>query len=186
MRAGFVSDTHGDPLAWSKATELFGDADLVFHAGDVLYHGAFNPVIDSYDPRELARLMNGYEVPVLHARGNCDSEVDQAALDNHMLSDFAAAMVGGLRILVTHGHKIPRDELVRMCRRWKVDVLHRGHTHVPELVWEGNLLLVNAGSASLPKQEGGLPTAALLEGGAVTIYDLDSGEPLSREKLRGN
>jgi hypothetical protein len=185
MRVGFVSDTHGDPTAWGRAVEAWGELDLVCHAGDVLYHGVFNPITGTYDPRRLVELLNESPIPRIHARGNCDSEVDQLALDAHILSDFAFASVEGVRILVTHGHKYPKDELVRMAARAKANVLHLGHVHVPEIEVVNGVLVFNAGSCALPKQEGSEPTVGLLEDGRLTVINIETGEEYSEGMLPG-
>lgn len=183
MRVGFLSDTHGDPTAWEKAARIIGEADLVCHAGDVLYHGIFNPITDTYDPRRLADALNAYPVARIHARGNCDSEVDQLALDAHILSDFAFATVAGTRMMVTHGHKYPRDELVGMAARAAADILHVGHFHVPEITVENGVTVLNAGSCALPKQEGGAQTAAVLADGELAVYDIGTGERLMSSRV---
>jgi uncharacterized protein len=185
MRIGFVSDTHGDPSAWEKAAALWGELDLICHAGDVLYHGIFNPITPTYEPRRLAEMMNASEAPRIHARGNCDSEVDQLALEAHILSDFAFASVEGVRILVTHGHKYPQDELVMMARKAKAHILHQGHVHIPKIEMVEGVLLVNAGSCALPKQEGEAPTVGLLEDGTLSIWNIDTGEMYSKGELPG-
>lgn len=185
MRVGLVSDTHGDLAAWEKAIEFLGDVDLVVHAGDVLYHGVFNPMPEGYDTRGLAKAMNELDVPMVHARGNCDSEVDQVALDNHILSEFAFVSVEGTRLLVNHGHKHSGEELAGMASRGGVHLVHRGHTHVPELMVIDGVMLVNAGSCAIPKQEEGAPTVGLLADGKVAIFDIDSGEVLIEEGVPG-
>jgi len=176
MRIGMMSDTHGDPVAWDRALDALGRVDLMLHAGDVLYHGAFNPITPTYEPKRLIELLNSSTIPRVHARGNCDSEVDQLALDDHILSDTAFVSAEGVRILVCHGHRQTEEQLIEMGRRAGVAVLHRGHTHVPGFVRSGGLLVVNAGSCALPKQEGGVPTVAVLDGGTVSIIDIDSGD----------
>lgn len=185
MRIGFISDTHGDPTAWEKATAVLGDLDLICHAGDVLYHGIFNPITGTYDPRRLAGLLNQSDIPRVHARGNCDSEVDQLALDAHILSDFAFASVEGIRILVTHGHKYPRDELLNMARKARADILHQGHVHVPKIEVVDGVVLFNAGSCALPKQEGEAPTVGLYEDGKLMVIDIETGEKYSEGVLPG-
>lgn len=172
MRVALVSDTHGDPTAWRRALEILGDVELICHSGDVLYHGIFNPITDTYDPRRLASMLNEIEVPMIHARGNCDSEVDQMALDNHILSDFAFVSVEGTRILITHGHKHAEEELAGMARNAGIRLVQRGHTHVPGIIDVGGVTIVNPGSVALPKQEGEAPTAAVLEDDRLTILDL--------------
>lgn len=185
MRIGLVSDSHGDPTAWERAMKVLGDLDLVTHAGDVLYHGIFNPITETYDPRRLAELLNESGVPRVHARGNCDSEVDQLALDAHILSDFAFVSAEGTRILVTHGHKYPREELVSMAVKAKADVLHIGHFHKPEITVVQGVVVFNAGSCALPKQEGEKPTVGLLEDGKLRVVDTETGDVYSEGELPG-
>ena len=39
MKIGVISDTHGHEQRFAKAVDkFFNDADLILHAGDVLYH----------------------------------------------------------------------------------------------------------------------------------------------------
>jgi uncharacterized protein len=183
MRIALVSDTHGDPTAWKKAMETLGRVDLITHAGDVLYHGIFNPITDTYDPRTLATALNEVSVPMLHARGNCDSEVDQMALDNHILSDFAFVSVSGLRMLVTHGHKHTEEELVAMAGKAGIQIVHCGHTHVPRIATIGGVTLFNAGSVSVPKQEGEVQTAGLYEDGVLQVLDINTGAVIEEKRF---
>ena len=40
MKIGIISDTHGCLETWQKVfNQYFTDADVIIHAGDVLYHG---------------------------------------------------------------------------------------------------------------------------------------------------
>ncbi|MDD5448608.1 MAG: phosphodiesterase [Actinomycetota bacterium] len=184
MRVLLISDTHGDPTGWEKALSTIGNVNLVLHAGDVLYHGVFNPILDTYDPRRLAELLNSFPVPLIHARGNCDSEVDQMALQSHILSDFAFASIEGIKILITHGHRYSREEILKMAGGGKIDVVLEGHTHIPKIENATGVTFVNPGSPSLPKQERPARTAGLLEKGEIKIYDIDSGKVLLEGKAR--
>ncbi|MDD5747988.1 MAG: phosphodiesterase [Actinomycetota bacterium] len=183
MRIGLLSDTHGDPVAWEKCLDAFGEVDLVLHAGDVLYHGIFNPITEDYNPKRLVELLNSFDHPVFFARGNCDSEVDQLALDHHILSEFAFASAGDIKFLVNHGHKASYEELLRMASRAGIDVVHRGHTHVPEIRVVEGVTFINAGSCSLPKQEDGIPTAALIEDRLIRIIDLNTKKEIIKGEL---
>jgi len=185
MRIGLISDTHGDPAAWEKALAVLGDLDLVLHAGDVLYHGVFNPILPTYEPRRLADMLNAFTVPCVHARGNCDSEVDQLALDNHILSDFAFASAEGVRIIVCHGHKHSEEELAKLASRANVHMVLRGHTHEPGMPVIEGVTVVNPGSPCLPKQEGQVPTVGLLEDKKITIIDINSGDVYAEGELPG-
>jgi uncharacterized protein len=185
MRVGLISDTHGDASAWERALASMGDVELILHAGDVLYHGVFNPILETYEPKRLAGLLNDIAVPTLHARGNCDSEVDQMALDSPILSEFACARVDGRTVVVNHGHRYEDPELAGMASGGGHGIVLRGHTHVPGLSWTGGVLVINAGSPSLPKQEPPLPTAGVMDQSTVKIFEIDSGTVLMSEDLPG-
>ncbi|MBU4175642.1 MAG: hypothetical protein KKB90_03345 [Actinobacteria bacterium] len=62
-------------------------------------------------------------------------------------------------------------------------------THVDLAAWEkamDGVMLVNAGSCAIPKQDGEAPTVGLLEDGRVTIFNIDSGDVLIEEMLPGH
>lgn len=182
MRIGMVSDTHGDPESWRSAFKILSACDLILHAGDHLYNGAFNPVLPSYDPREMAREFNECPVPILHARGNCDSEVDQLALRDPIMSPYVMCFLDGVGIMLTHGDTMEEEALAEMASRYRVRLLVRGHTHVSGLWVHGSLLVCNPGSPSLPKGDG-IPSVAVLEEGKVTVYDVRDGSPIRSREL---
>ncbi len=183
MRIGLVSDTHGDTEAWKRVAELFAGCDLILHAGDHLYNGAFNPVLPSYNPLETARMMNASPVPILHARGNCDSEVDALALTDPILAPYVFLVWEGLRIVVTHGDAWPDPkDLAEQGRRWRVRLIVRGHTHERGISPYEGVTLFNPGSCSLPKGDG-VATVGLLENGELMLLRLEDGEVLERSAL---
>lgn len=182
MKIGLVSDTHGDVEAWGKAMRLFAGCDYILHAGDHFYNGAFNPVLPTYYPKQLVELMNDCETPILHARGNCDSEVDSFALRDPIVP-FVLARLGDWDFLVIHGHQHDEAGLEDLGRRYRADVVVRGHTHQLGIKRHDPLLLVNPGSISIPM--GGNPASAgIFEDGTVRILELDSGRELARETLQ--
>ncbi len=182
MILGLISDTHGDVAAWRRAAELFEPCELILHAGDHLYHGAFNPVLPTYAPGDLAREMNECPVPILHARGNCDSEVDQWALKDPIMSPYFFCRLEGLNIMVTHGDGMEETALAELALGYGAGLLVRGHTHIHGLWEHGPLLVCNPGSPSLPKGDG-VPAAAILRDGEVTLYDLRDGSALDSRSL---
>jgi hypothetical protein len=182
MRIGLISDTHGDILAWKHALRLFEGCELILHAGDHLYHGAFNPILDTYAPRELAGLMNDCEIPVLHARGNCDSEVDQLALRDPILNPFLFARLEEWNILVIHGDTHSDTGLVELGKRYRARLVVRGHTHEHGIWRHDELLVCNPGSPSLPKGDG-IPSVALLEDGVIKLLEIPTGKVLQEELL---
>ncbi|MCL6611714.1 MAG: phosphodiesterase [Peptococcaceae bacterium] len=172
-RVAVVSDTHGDAACWAAmAGGALMEADMVVHAGDILYHGPRNPVVSGYDPGRLAEMLNGFAKPILFARGNCDSDVDQLVLDWPVQSPYLFAQVGPGRILACHGENLGREEMINLARRYKADIFIFGHTHRPFLERVENVILLNPGSPSLPKGESGA-TCALVTRREVKVVSLN-------------
>jgi uncharacterized protein len=182
MRVGLISDTHGDAAAWREALALFESCELILHAGDHLYHGAFNPILPTYDPRVLAAEMNECPIPILHARGNCDSDVDQIALRDPIMSPYVICRLEGIDIMITHGDAMDHLELVELAKRYCVRLLVRGHTHVHGLWDHQSLLVCNPGSPSLPKGDE-VPSVAVLDDGLISLYDLRNGDVLIKRSI---
>ena len=182
MQIGVLSDTHGNLAGWQRAWDLgLGESQHLVHCGDLLYHGPRFAPVEGYAPKDLAAAINACEQPVLIARGNADSEVDQLVLDVPIQSPYVFAVVDGFRLLVTHGHLMPPDDLERLAVRWKIDFLLTGHTHSPSICEVGNGLHINPGSVTYPLGgEGALirPTFCLIRDGEPTIFDLETGEVL--------
>ena len=187
MKIGLISDTHGYVDAWNKALALFGEIDFAIHTGDILSSGPFNPRLESYQPAELAKAMNVAPFPILFARGNCDAEIDAQVLNHPIQSPYAFTLVDGLRMLATHGHLHSEEELAELGRRYRLHLIVRGHTHIKGIQKVGDIYLVNPGSAALPKDETGVPTAGLLEGVgdgfSLEIISLEDGTVIDRADI---
>jgi len=171
MRIGLISDTH-IPEACEHLPgpvfEAFAGVDLVMHAGDVYV----NRVLD-----ELAQI-----APVMAALGNGDEgldghrfklEPDERVRAAHLLE------IEGVRVGLAHALPTPdetSDEVFEraMHRNFGgiVDVLVIGHSHLEGITRFGSTLVVNPGSATLPRNLVDVPgTVAILEiavGGRVT------------------
>lgn len=176
MLIGIISDTHGSTEAWRDALEgPFQGADQIWHCGDFLYHGARNPLPEGYNTQELAELINSCPIPILAVRGNCDSEVDQMVLQVALQSPYFLAEHAVGRVLVTHGHHYSPEMMAQMIQLYQIKLWISGHTHVPVLErWDGAIIL-NPGSASLPKGEEPRRSVALLRDDALELFDLDQG-----------
>ena len=185
MKIGIISDTHGCEKRWQLAYEKhFHDADLIIHAGDVLYHGPCNPMKEDYNPAGLAEKINASVPPVLICRGNCDSEVDQLVLQTPIQVPYAYAFAGGKRIVATHGHLIESDAAKdEAARTMRADVFITGHIHTNVLEKRGATVFVNPGSPSLSKREDGRATIALMTDEKITILDIDTDEVLMELKF---
>ncbi|MFO7153146.1 MAG: phosphodiesterase [Bacillota bacterium] len=181
MRIGIVSDTHGSSVAFKKALEVLGRCDLLLHAGDVLYHGPRNPLPEGYNPKELAEIINGLEIPLLIAAGNCDAPIDQMLISVPIQSPYSMLLVDRKKLLLAHGHEMDEKALEGLANKWKVDILVTGHTHVKDIKVLPGLIHVNPGSCSLPKD--GVPSVALIEDKKIHLIDLNTGQSIKSAEL---
>ncbi len=163
MRIGIISDTH-IPEACEHLPpavfEVFRDIDLVMHAGDVYV----NRVLD-----ELSRI-----APVIAALGNGDEGLDgrRYRLDpDERVREAHLLHVEGVKIGLVHAIPTPDETSERAIRNammrhfgGPVDVIVQGHSHCEGIVRYGETLVVNPGSATLPRNLVGVPgTVAILE-----------------------
>ena len=154
MRIGLVSDLHG--RFDRHLPKVLKGVERILLAGDTV------------EPELLDRLRE--IAPVDAVRGNNDHDPVLAALPEFLSLDLA-----GARVLIAHDRKDHR--LVGEMARHAPDVLVVGHSHKPLVIREGQLLVVNPGSAgpkrfSLPRTAG---TMRLASGRPpqVSLWDLE-------------
>lgn len=178
MKIGIISDTHGCHERFSLAyNKYFKDADMIIHAGDVLYHGPRNPMLEDYNPAKLAEKINACPMPVVICRGNCDSEVDTLVLNMPIQAPYTYVVAEGLKIVTTHGHYVETDEAKdKMAQALKADLFICGHVHINVLEKRGDTVFLNPGSPALSKREDGRSTIAILEDKKIKIIDIDTDE----------
>lgn len=182
MRLMFASDIHGDIVGATKVFDAFEceKAEKLILLGDLLYFGPRNTLKESYNPQAVIKLLNENKEKILTVRGNCDAEVDQMVLEFPIMAEYAYFCVDGLFILLTHGHKINKEN----ANLNKNEILIHGHTHVLciESFGEGNLY-INPGSATYPK-ENNPPSYMTYENGVFQIKHLDDGAVIKEIDLR--
>ncbi len=117
-----LSDTHKNKDRLRRVLELHRDVDAVIHLGDGC--GDFTGI-------EVG------DIPLYRVRGNCDEE------DNNFgtLKDEEILDIGGVRILMTHGHHLGVKFGLAKAASYAVskdaDILLYGHTHVPREICLG-------------------------------------------------
>ena len=178
MKIGIVSDTHGSIDAWNRALPFFDGADLIIHAGDVLYHPPRVGSVQGYDIPALVEALNSSKIPIVIAHGNCDSQVYEELLKMPVQAPYALVEFQGVRIVANHGHLLSRDAMLDLARRYKADYFVFGHTHVPDLEPCGDVVLINPGSITIPKLEidgRRVPTVGLVTDDGARIVSIDDG-----------
>jgi len=181
MKIGVISDTHGMTGPWLKAMRLFEGADLIIHAGDVLYHPPRILPGEGYELPELARLINESPIPIVIVRGNCDSEVYEELLQVPVQAPYAVIQQDDMRIVVTHGHLLDPEAMIRAGQKYRASVLISGHTHFPVLEKTNGLILLNPGSPAIPKfEKDGKPVGSvgIITESNIRIVSIEDGSVL--------
>ena len=123
---GLIADTHG--LLRPEIAGVFGDVDLIVHAGDVGGH-------------EVLRGLQAM-APVEAVSGNVDDPFDP------MLPRERSLPVQGLILHVSHGHEVGQPTPERLLARYAADILVYGHTHKALVFRDASgRLVVNPGAA---------------------------------------
>lgn len=175
MKYMIASDLHGSYQYAEQLLARFEEekADMLILLGDLLYHGARNPLPEGYSTKDLTALLNRYKSRIFAVRGNCDSEVDQMVLEFPMSADYNMMYVDGRLWILTHGHLF--DEHSMIPHEPGAVLLH-GHTHVKVMSRlrdeSGVFYFVNPGSVSLPK-DGPLHSYVTYENRVFSMKNLD-------------
>ena len=171
MKLFIASDIHGSAFYCRKLLDTYEKegAQRMILLGDILYHGPRNDLPKEYAPKEVIRMLNEKKHEIYAVRGNCEAEVDQMVLEFPVLADYMLLFAGERAVYATHGHVYNEAHLPPMKPG---DVLLHGHTHVLRAEKKGDIIILNPGSVSIPK-EGNPPTYAVLEDGIFTIRDFE-------------
>lgn len=168
MKYLVVSDIHGSSFYANKIKEIFDkeNPDKLILLGDLYYHGPRNPLTRNYNPMEVANIFNSLKDKILCVKGNCDAEVDQ------MISEFdiqenIELTINNKKIFFTHGHKYNIDNIPE-----GVDVLVYGHFHTGFMKEKDGIIVVNAGSISLPK-ENTANSYLIIDDKEISLFDVD-------------
>lgn len=144
MKVLIVSDTH------KKNENYFSvlgreKPDLVIHCGDA-------------EGSEYA-LTKAADCPVEIVLGNNDFFSE---LPRELMLD-----IGPYRVWVVHGHNyyvsMGNENLKREAVERGADIVFYGHTHRPVIDMDDDVIAVNPGSLSYPRQEGRRPSYAIME-----------------------
>lgn len=171
MKLLIGSDIHGSALYCRKLLDAYEKeaAQRMILLGDILYHGPRNDLPAEYAPKEVIRMLNERKQEIYAVRGNCEAEVDQMVLEFPVMADYMLLFAGDHAVYATHGHVYNEEQLPPMKPG---DALLHGHTHVLRAEKKGDILILNPGSVSLPK-EGNPPTYAVLEDNVFSIRDFE-------------
>ena len=137
MRVVVISDSHGHGSVVDKIIRKEKDASVVIFLGDVT-----SDIEDfSYEYTDKKFFI---------VSGNCD-----------LFSDFPYSRVeeiGGVNVFMTHGHnlgvKADLSGLVSTAKQLGCKIALYGHTHIPNIVYEDEVYVVNPGSCARSRDGG--------------------------------
>jgi len=151
MKLLIASDLHGSAYYCEKLMGCIqAEApDQILLLGDLLYHGPRNDLPQGYGPKQVIPMLSALAPKVLAVRGNCEAEVDQMVLAFPCMADYLLlSPEPGVVLYATHGHLWNPDRLPPLAPG---TVFLYGHTHVKEAWRVGEILTLNPGSVSIPK-----------------------------------
>lgn len=135
MKILIISDTHGKNDAYLELIEQESPLDMVIHCGDI----------------------EGSEYLMAEAAG---CPIQMVTGNNDFFSDLPAEkefQIGKYKIWLTHGHtyyvSMNNEYIKREAKARGVDIVMYGHTHRPVLDVEADLITLNPGSLTYPRQE---------------------------------
>ena len=178
MKILIISDIHG----YSENLSLLETKiDMNSFTNIVLLGDIFSDYHTTLDDRDkIINFMNKYKNKLIVVRGNCDTEEDINDIPVKV-DDVKYFKIDKMDFYFTHGNKY---------RYLKNDtftdgVLIYGHEHIPYIKKKSDMIYINTGSISLPRNELG-KSFAIYEDKKVTLYNLDNLSIIDSINLRSS
>lgn len=168
MKILFMSDIHGIVDNLSKLDEIIKKEkiDKLVVLGD-LYHTGFNHTDKKVDVFGVRKFLSKYKNILICMQGNCDSKGDIEKSPFKIIEDVSLINVDGIDIYITHGNNYRYQK----NDTFENGVLIYGHEHIPYIKKEPDMIYINTGSVSLPRNELG-PSYTIYENKKFIIYSL--------------
>lgn len=141
-----VSDTHSKNQEFIEKIRREEKPDLLFHLGDYAKDGLI--------------IAEALEINPIIVMGNGDHP-------SMGFKEEEVIEIKGKRILLTHGHKLKvsrnLDKIFYRAKEVQADLVLFGHTHVPIVEKIENIIFMNPGSPSFPREQFYKKTFAMVE-----------------------
>ena len=149
MKILIVSDTHRKHENLRHVLTWVAPVDLMIHLGDAEGH-----------EEEIAQ-MAGCPLEIVSGNNDFFSQLEKER----------ELQIGRYRVLITHGHyyyvSTGIADIKREAEARSFDIVMFGHTHRPFIDHGKNLITLNPGSISYPRQEGHRPSYIIMETDAM-------------------
>lgn len=145
MRILIVSDSHGRNNHLSTVLDRVGEIDMFLHLGDL--EGSEDFIETFVDCR----------IEMISGNNDYFTEIPREKI----------IKIGKYTVFMTHGHLYSvyygTDKLKDAARARNADIVLYGHTHIPSVDQSDDIIAVNPGSISQPRQPGRQPSYILME-----------------------
>lgn len=145
MKVLIVSDTHHHNDNYLRVLERVAPIDMVVHCGDI----------------------EGSEYLIAESAG---CPVEMVMGNNDFFSDLPREKefyIGKYKVWLTHGHtyyvSMSNETIKKEAKDRGVDIVMYGHSHRPIVDIEGDIIAVNPGSLTYPRQEGKRPSFIIMD-----------------------
>lgn len=145
MKILIVSDTHRKNDLYVQLCEELAPLDMVIHCGDI--EGS------EYIINEAARC------PVKMVAGNNDFFADTKRDEEFYIGDYKIWLTHGHHFYVSMDNEILKDEAISRG----INIVMYGHTHKPVIDIGPDIIALNPGSLTYPRQEGRKPSYIIME-----------------------
>lgn len=139
MRYLVVSDIHGSNIYINKLIDIIEieKPDKIILLGDLYNHHSSDMIVPS--------VLNSYQDIIICTRGNCDTFYDEY-ISKFKFEDYIKLKIENKKFFFSHGHiynmyNIPNN----------IDILIYGHLHTGFIKRINNILVINTGSLSYPR-----------------------------------
>lgn len=140
-----VSDTHRKNENYLEVLKKCGPFDMVIHCGDV----------------------EGSEFTICEAAG---CPVEMVMGNNDFFSELPREKeftIGKYKVWLTHGHNyyvsMDNQTIKKEAGARGVDIVMYGHSHRPVVDYDKEVIAINPGSLTYPRQEGRKPSFIIME-----------------------
>ncbi len=144
MRILIVSDTHRKDNNLCTVLDLVKDIDLLIHLGD------------AEGSEDYFEQIAGCPIEIVSGNNDFFSQLPREKM----------ITIGKYNVWLTHGHyynvSFTYDRIIREAEYKNVDIVMFGHIHRPVLEQYNDIMLVNPGSLSYPRQADRRPSYIIM------------------------
>ena len=173
MKILFLSDIHGicNNLEYIDKVIQTEKINKLVVLGDLYYcdQQYINDDKYIYDKKIVGQFLSKYRNIIICMRGNCDSDLEVKISNFPVCSSLGILYVDNIPIYITHGNVYNKYNNNKISN----SVLVYGHEHIPYIENHNNMLYINVGSISLPRNNN-KPTYMIYENKTFTIYDVEN------------